>query len=467
MERKDNDIDELMDKQSLEKAEQIRIEMKIFLFVEHEMNELLEKLESLSVATLSNAVAIGWRDAAESTLSLLIDKPTITSTIYFFYAVIMSVIGIYIVVRLNKYHDRRERLIIKYLDNINDTNTFESERKKLLKFAFTKRCINLIDSAIKFSIAWSWRMSINAFILAVYDDPNATETPDPVINQWGYTILITLFVAVLYAISDDYYIIYPRNTDSQKRYNTNTSRIVTNNILYDNLRFVVGMSWFDSLMISINISNADWTAATIAYWIIAIGGMSCSVLGTHYIKKFELEKKISHKGLTQAMFDTFERFYDPKCLIHDEDHRDMVPAVIDNTFFEILAVTIYGWGIAGSLSVTKAVTYTVYHAIPDWSDQLENSDPNTWGDDMDKENIYVLWIATVICLLITLTLTVYVGRLVNMIKEARRNLFKKLFKEKKKQLKKLQRQNRLPRNFTENNYDTETTAKPKRNPCNR
>ena len=268
-----------MDKQSAAKAEQIRIEMKIFQFVEHEMNELLEKLGSLSVATFSNAVAIGWRDAAESTLSVLIDKPTITSTIYFFYAVLMSIVGIYIVVRLSKYQDRREALIIKYLDNVDDTNTFESERKRLLKFAFKKRCINLIDSAIKFAIAWSWRMSINAFILAVYDDPNAENEPDPVINQWGYTILITLFVAVLYAINDDYYLIYPRNADSQQRYDNNTSRIVTNNILYDNLRFVVGMSWFDSLMITIGVSQATNTAATVAYWIVAIGGMSCSVIG--------------------------------------------------------------------------------------------------------------------------------------------------------------------------------------------
>ena len=218
--------DKLMDKQSAAEAEKIEMEMKIFYFVEHEMNELISKLESLSVATLSNAVAMGWRDAAESTLSVLIDKPSITSTIYFFYAVFMSIIGIYIVVRLNKYYDRREKLIIDYLDNINNTNTFESERKRLLKFAFKKRCIALVDSSIKFAIAWSWRMSINAFILAVYADPDSTETPDPIVNQWGYTILITLFVAVLYAISDDYYIVYPRNRDSQTRYDTNTSRQV-------------------------------------------------------------------------------------------------------------------------------------------------------------------------------------------------------------------------------------------------
>ena len=154
------------------------------------------------------------------------------------------------------------------------------------------------------------------------------------------------------------------------------------------------------------------------------------------------------------MFDTFERFYDPNCLIHDENHRDMVPAVIDNTFFEILSVTIYAWGIAGSLSVTKAVTYTVYHAVPSWSEGLENEDPTTWQDDASKENIYVLWIATGICLLITLALTAYVGRLVSLIKDARRKLFKKLFKEQKKQLKKLQRYKRLPRmGFDQTNGD--------------
>ena len=210
------------------------------------------------------------------------------------------------------------------------------------------------------------------------------------------------------------------------------------------------MSWFDSLALTLDFSNANYIYTTMGYWIIAIGGVSLSVIGTHYIKKFKLRKKISYKGLTQAMFDTFERFYDPNCLLHDENHRDMVPQIVDNTFFEILSVTIYAWGIAGSLSVTKAVTYTVYRAVPGWQDMLQNG-PTTDNSLNNKENIYVLWIATLICLLITLALTAYVGRLVSVIKEARRSLFKKLFKQKQKQLKRLRHYARLPRNYIPSN----------------
>ena len=173
------------------------MEMRIFNFVETEANELFSKFNLLIISTLSNSVAMGWRDAAKSTLSVLISSDAISSTVYFVYAALMTIFGIYVVVRLNQYFERKQTQIIGYLDNKHHSNTFEGERRRLLKFSFVKRLVNLTDSSIKFAIAWSWRDSINAFILAVYGEPDA----DNDFGIWSYTIMITLFVSLCYSMN--------------------------------------------------------------------------------------------------------------------------------------------------------------------------------------------------------------------------------------------------------------------------
>jgi len=44
------------------------------------------------------------------------------------------------------------------------------------------------------------------------------------------------------------------------------------------------------------------------YWIVAIGGISLSIVGTNYMEKWGLRKKIANRGMAQAMFDTLRDF---------------------------------------------------------------------------------------------------------------------------------------------------------------
>lgn len=176
-------------------------------------------------------------------------------------------------------------------------------------------------------------------------------------------------------------------------------------------------------------TNQEYAAI---YWASAICGMSLSVLGTHFITKWELQRKIANQGLMQAVFDTMERFYDPNCNIHNEGNA-IVPSLCDSTLFEMLSVTIYGWGITGSLLCSKAITYTIYSAVPGWDD-VEQDD----GVVKDKEQIYVIWLALLICFAITFAMTAYVGRLLNGIQRARRSLFGVLTKKMKKTAKETQ-----------------------------
>ena len=119
-----------------------------------------------------------------------------------------------------------------------------------------------------------------------------------------------------------------------------------------------------------------------------------------------------------------ERFYDPNCHLHSEDDVDLVPSLLDSALFEMLSVTIFGWGIAGSLLCQKAILYTMYSAVPGWDDVEQDN-----GIVKDIESVYVIWIALLICIAITLAMTVYVGKLVKGIKAARRLLFDKLKKK--------------------------------------
>ena len=347
--------------QRKEEADLFEVSTKIYNFVEVEVNDLVEKFEDLFVATLSNTVSMAWRDAAKATFTLIIGGSTAaTATAYFFYAIFMTTMGIYLVIRIGGVFDKKEKEIIRYLDDFDDRfNTPSEEKKQLLKFAFVKRSIHLTQNVVKFAIAWSWRDSINAFIAAIY----GSDATDVVAQQWGYFFTIALFVSVAFAFSDQFYILYPRSVEQQQAFLVDESRKQVNSVLYDNLKFVVGMALFDAFIVSLESLSADDDVSNsvecFLYWLVAIGGSSLSVVGTHYVERWGLRKKIATKGIAQAMFDTFERFYDPECELHIEGDEDFVPMILDTSIYELVYVTVDGLGIAGSMSTTSAIKYTI------------------------------------------------------------------------------------------------------------
>eukprot|EP01084_Bolivina_argentea_P113989 203052_1 len=294
----------------LDRKEKVK---KVYDFVEVEANSLVEKFEDLFVDTLSNTVSMAWRDAAKATFALIISTDSATATAYFFYALFLTVLGIYLVIRIEGVYEYKEVAIQEYLETFDDRfDTTSDEKKKLLGFAFIKRSIKLSTTVIKFAIAWSWRDCINAFMRAIYGDSGG----DLVAQKWGYFLTIACFVSVAYSFSDQFYILYPKNVskEEQEAFLKDKSRISVNNLLYDNFKFVVGMALFDALMTSLrSLSYSDDVPnglLCLLYWIVAVTGISSSVIGIHYLKKWDLQNKISDQGLAQAMFGTFERFYD-------------------------------------------------------------------------------------------------------------------------------------------------------------
>merc|ERR1719447_40107 len=130
--------------------------------------------------------------------------------------------------------------MMRYLEDYDHENTVDEKKRLLLKFAFTKRTIVLSQTFIKFAIAWGWRDFINALIEAVYGVDSADEA---VSAYWGFYFVIALFVAISFAFSDSFHILYPkqRMTSGQAvdEWLESVSRKQVNAVIYDNLRFVV------------------------------------------------------------------------------------------------------------------------------------------------------------------------------------------------------------------------------------
>merc|ERR1712079_978919 len=82
---------------------------KIYNLVEVEVNDLYEKFEDLFVATLSNTVSMAWRDACRATALLMTTSHSASVTLYFFYSVLFTMFGLYVVIRIGQVLDREEK----------------------------------------------------------------------------------------------------------------------------------------------------------------------------------------------------------------------------------------------------------------------------------------------------------------------------------------------------------------------
>ena len=305
----------------------------------------------------------------------------------------------------------------------------------------------LTQTVVKFAIAWSWRDSINAFIAAIYGNE---DNGNPIGQQWGYFITIALFVSVAFSFSEQFYILYPKSLTSGKldindpnkvqefinnrdQFLKDKARIQVNDVIYDNFRFVVGMALFDALMKSLqSLGEGDTVSNGVQcflYWLVAISGISLSIVGTHYVEKWGLRNKIANKGMAQAMFDTFERFYDPSCELHEEGDADLVPMILDTTLFELVYVTVFGLGIAGSMGTTNAIKFTI-NSINSASGYYDINNP---GSSDEVHGSGLIWVSFFICLAISTLITGYFARMVAAAKKARRDLFEQFKEQDKKE----------------------------------
>eukprot|EP01083_Nonionella_stella_P272214 922913_1 len=210
------------------------------------------------------------------------------------------------------------------------------------------------------------------------------------------------------------------------------------------------MALFDAFIISLeslkhgSMSNS---LQCLLYWVVAIGGISFSVVGTNYTEKWGLRKKIADKGVSQAMFDTFERFYDPLQELHIEGDRDFVPMIVDMAMFEFVYVSVFGLGIAGSMGTTNAIKFTI-NSMTSGSGLYDLSHP-----DVMQSGVWIVWVSFGICLIVSTVIIGYFARLIGVMKDGRRKLFKKFKND--DEIKKRDQESGLSKRFSLDNKEEE------------
>jgi len=91
--------------------------------------------------------------------------------------------------------------------------------------------------------------------------------------------------------------------------------------------------------------------------------------------------------------------------------------ILDTTIFELVYVTVFGLGIAGSMGTTNAIKYTVF-AITSSS-----ANYNLLNTDEVKQGLWLIWLICFIVLAASTMITGYFSRMISAAKKSRRLLF--------------------------------------------
>ena len=116
------------------------------------------------------------------------------------------------------------------------------------------------------------------------------------------------------------------------------------------------------------------------------------------------------------MFDTVERMYDPTCSLHVEGDADLVPMIVDTSMYELVYVTVFGLGIAGSMGTTNAIKFTINDMTSDKFYDLRHPNEIASG-------VWAIWLTFALCLAVTTLVTGYFARMIGLVKMSRRKLF--------------------------------------------
>ena len=78
---------------------------------------------------------MAWRDAWRATAVLMTSSHSATVTMYFFYSIIWTMIGLYVVIRLDQVLSREEQKVISHLESKDECNSVTTKKRLLLKYA--------------------------------------------------------------------------------------------------------------------------------------------------------------------------------------------------------------------------------------------------------------------------------------------------------------------------------------------
>ena len=203
-------------------------------------NVLLENMENLFIAIISNVTTLALNDAAQATFSAILDDTkaegsTIITAQWVFVGFMMWLVCL-ISLQLGKYKDK---LDIEIYDEF-QMNGLQNSKGSLLKYSTICRIIKLLETSMGLVLAWSLRDAMKATILAVY---GGSGTDDTINALFTFAIITSLFVSYLNTTNNRYYFFYPRDEFVGLQFGTESRKIIAK-VISSNLQAVVGIAWY-------------------------------------------------------------------------------------------------------------------------------------------------------------------------------------------------------------------------------
>eukprot|EP01084_Bolivina_argentea_P067370 122683_1 len=373
------------------------------------------KFEYLLLAATSFVVSMTMRDATKLTFQQkIIETNNIESATYIVYAMIWTIIGVWITIHLTNKQNKYKTNIIEHgvIDIAIDSSI-------LTHFAIKQIYISLIILTITYIMAWSWRTAIDSFILSMYGGDKLTTA-----HVWIYCIIVSVSIAFMVAISDHFYCLYPKEIPAQNLFTKSRTVEETNKLVYSNCQFVVGFSWHAAIRVTVFYYATDSIVFNVfvLYWTVAITMVFLSIYFTHKFTQQKIQRKIDAIGFGKLMQSVVSigknKTNEIKAMTYT---RYEVPRLCNTFGITILSLTIECWSIAGSLFIGDAVSYSIlaiYYSVGEYNIEMEYEHITT--------GLWLQWTVVVVTLGLTALIMLYLRNVMMLFRDKTHALSNKI-----------------------------------------
>eukprot|EP01084_Bolivina_argentea_P152250 265626_1 len=373
------------------------------------------RFEYLLIASIALVVSMEFRDASKLTFEQeFIERNNVDTAAYILYAMIWTIIGIWITIQLTNRQDRLKKQMIKS-GIFEDDNNNNNNNKIIKYFAVKQRYLILILTTISLIMAWSWRTALDNFILSMYGGDKLTTA-----HVWSYCIVMTLTISFLVSLSKHFYCLYPRDNEAQQLFVKSRTVKETNKLISDNCKFVVAFAWYDAIKMTVYYNGTSYIVfnVLILYWSVAMVMIFISIYTTNRFKEQAIREKIEMIGVENekwigktkstvkkvilslqpdsSKYKKYNIDENINMTISDENKSELtfthyqMPKICKSFGITIIILTTACWSTSGALFIGDAVKYSILAMYFDIS-----AYDVTMGYSRNDTGLWVQWLAVI------------------------------------------------------------------------
>jgi len=293
---------------------------RVLKFVKIEGNELLDTMENLFLAIISNVSILALNAAATATFLVIVGDTSGSQLVaaQWMFVLVMLLITMAGALRSGELLDKLDLRIYAYVQQ----HGLENSKSELLKHSTIKRVFKLLQFTFSNVLAWTLRAALKTTVLSIYSNDDGSSNGESVAAIWTYTLVVTLLIANLNTLTGRHYWLYPKDEFVEFQLHT-AKRNFIGDVLYSNLQAVVGIAWYDALLETPE-SFTGIDLETHRVWILYVEAfvlLLASNIGTGYWTHAKLNFKANTVGAAEALFDAFDNWFDSDGVMQDADDK--------------------------------------------------------------------------------------------------------------------------------------------------